>query len=800
MDRTWTMGEGLDRFRDAIKAAGLTPPDAIEPDGELHRFASNGKRGDLAGWYVLHADGIPAGAFGCWRSGLSENWQAEVGRTLTDEERAEYRRRMEESARKREEAEREAHAQARQRAEELWSEAKPATNAHPYLANKRAKAHGLRVAADGRLLVPVRDRGGALHSLQFIAADGEKRFLPGGRMAGGYFAIGKPGAVLCIAEGYATAATIHETTGHPVAVAFNAGNLEAVARTLREKLPSVRLILCADDDAATEGNPGIAKATAAARAVGGLLAVPGFGADRPQGATDFNDLAAHRGPDAVRECIASAKPPEAEAWPEPLPLVGEANTLPYPLDALPGTIGEAVREVVRFVQCPEALAACSALSALSVAGQALANVRRGSGLGGPLSLYLLAVAESGERKTECDKRFSEPLRQWETDERARIKTDLAKSRADLAAWEQECEAVKANIKQARKAGESTEQFRVELEMLEASKPEPVRDPRLLLESETAENLAWTLAKPDGWPSAGLLSSEAGVVFGGHAMKRDSIVQSLALLNKLWSGESLKVGRRTSESFELAGARLTMGLAVQPQTVETFFEESKGLARTTGFAARFLIAWPESTQGTRFYRDPPDGWPGLTAFHARLRELLDKPLALNAEGVLMPPPLDMDPHAFRAWVQFHDGVERELGGFGELSNLKDAASKAAENAARLAGLFHLYERGPNGRISADHFAAAARIVTWHLSEARRFLGGMALPKSVANALKLEAWLVAACRARGEDGITAREVMNRGPNPVRRKADLQAALHELTEAHRAKLEGNAIRVNPALLAQP
>ena len=169
--------------------------------------------------------------------------------------------------------------------------------------------------ADGRLLVPVRDRAGEWLSLQRISADGEKRFLPGGRVSGGYYAIGKARGTVCIAEGFATAATIHEATGHPVAVAFNCGNLEAVARALREKLPKARLILCADDDARTDGNPGLTKATEAARAVGGLLAVPDFGADRPEKATDFNDLAQHRGADAVKACIASAKKPDGRRGP-----------------------------------------------------------------------------------------------------------------------------------------------------------------------------------------------------------------------------------------------------------------------------------------------------------------------------------------------------------------------------------------------------------------------------------------------------------------------------------------------------
>ncbi len=218
--------------------------------------------------------------------------------------------------RKREQAEQAQHEEARQRAAREWNAATPADVSHPYLARKGVQAHGLRVDADGRLLVPVRI-GRELHSLQHISTDGKKLFLFGARVAGGYYAIGKGREVVCVAEGFATAATIHEATGHPVAVAFNCGNLKAVARAVRERFPKARLILCADDDVRTDGNPGLTKSTDAARAVGGLLAVPDFGADRPDKATDFNDLAAHRGADAVKACIASAKEPGGKPWPNP---------------------------------------------------------------------------------------------------------------------------------------------------------------------------------------------------------------------------------------------------------------------------------------------------------------------------------------------------------------------------------------------------------------------------------------------------------------------------------------------------
>jgi putative DNA primase/helicase len=245
-------------FCGAIRAAGLDAPEAVEADGRLHRFASNGKRGDDAGWYVLFGDGIPAGAFGCWRSGIRGTWRADVGRRLTPEEEMAQRERIAKAKLDAEFERKRTANRAATRARQILFASTPASEDHLYLIAKRVKPHGARLyrgnlviremACDGALIVPARDTEGRLSTLEFIAPNGEKRFLPGGRKAGAYFAIGKPNGTICIAEGFATGASIHECAGYAVAVAFDAGNLKAVALFMRQKFPSARLIVCCDND------------------------------------------------------------------------------------------------------------------------------------------------------------------------------------------------------------------------------------------------------------------------------------------------------------------------------------------------------------------------------------------------------------------------------------------------------------------------------------------------------------------------------------------------------------------------
>lgn len=270
------MPDALDQFAAELAARGLLP-DRIEDDGELHRCkVEGGRSGRLDGAYVLHLDGLPAGGFINWRDGLGwQTWCTKRENELSRDERKAWQLHTMTMKAKRAQDEQRRHAEAAQRAAQLLGRCKTATNDHPYLRRKGVNAYGL-YQLRAQLVVPVRDAAGALCSLQFISPEGDKRFLTGGRKRGCYFAIGKPERVLCLAEGYATAASVFEATGYATAVAFDAGNLEPVARALRAKFPRISIIICADDDSETLGNPGVTCALAAARAVGGRVAVPSF--------------------------------------------------------------------------------------------------------------------------------------------------------------------------------------------------------------------------------------------------------------------------------------------------------------------------------------------------------------------------------------------------------------------------------------------------------------------------------------------------------------------------------------------
>ncbi|MDM0051413.1 toprim domain-containing protein [Variovorax sp. J22R115] len=298
------MIDAIQQFRAALAFRGIVPPVEIIADGEFHRCDAAGKIGQHDATYKLHLDGVPAGGFENHRDGLGwQAWKVDIGRPLSAAETEAQRARVDAARRVREQAEEVRHEAAATDASVLWSKSKTAAPNHPYLVKKGVNNYGLRVDG-GDLIVPITDVKGKLTTVQRIDENGEKRFLQYGRKRGSYFGIGNPVGTIYIVEGYATGASVHEATEHAVAVAFDCGNLLPVAKALRARFPEIQIVLAADDDIETEGNPGMTKAREAAKAVGGSVAMPAFGSSRKPGQTDFNDLHQAQGLDAVRKCFA----------------------------------------------------------------------------------------------------------------------------------------------------------------------------------------------------------------------------------------------------------------------------------------------------------------------------------------------------------------------------------------------------------------------------------------------------------------------------------------------------------------
>ena len=309
------------QIADAMQRAGITPPHPIKIDGKLHRFRAGtkgqGGHGDKTGWYVIYPDGIPAGKFGCWRAGIEQNWRAEIGRTLTPVEEMAHAKRLAEAKAARDAEQARSREVAANTVEQIWTQAMPASADHPYLARKGIQPHGARLTGDGRLVVPLYGADGALSSLQYIGHDGGKLYHPGGATGGRFWQIGttdEPGTIF-IAEGFATAATIHEVTGRPCVVAYSASNLVPVCGTIREHFgPQQDLVIVADHDVSGTGQKYADQASAKFGARVVMPPIPGDANDYVQAGHDLAALLMPQPDDWLQSADSLCEQPAPIAW------------------------------------------------------------------------------------------------------------------------------------------------------------------------------------------------------------------------------------------------------------------------------------------------------------------------------------------------------------------------------------------------------------------------------------------------------------------------------------------------------
>ncbi|MBX9706083.1 MAG: DUF3987 domain-containing protein [Gammaproteobacteria bacterium] len=478
-------------------------------------------------------------------------------------------------------------------------------------------------------------------------------------------------------------------------------------------------------------------------------------------------------------------------WPRPIPLVEKSTSTIYPLNALPTIIQNAITGYHQYGQQPLPLIACSALANVSLACQSLANIARDHYLITPVSLYFLTAGGSGERKSAADSVFSNACRRWETAIKNQRAPEILTAKTVHHAWSMEKDGLLTQIKRAIANGDDSHYLKYQLHQVMSQKPEIPIEPMLYFEDATQEALASDLST--GWPSASLWSDEAGIVLGSHSMQGNPL-RFMALLNRLWDGKSFTAHRKTSDNYTLENRRLTLNLMMQPLLLQKIANQVSGIGRQSGFLARCLLAHPESAMGTRFYQEPPTSLEFMTGFEDRIRSCLQQTEALTRLGCHNLPTLSLSPEAKHQWILFFNSLETGLKACGQWVDVKDFASKSAENAARLAALFHLFD-GSEGSINTTHTEQAIEIVNWHLEEARRILAPSSEHFVHQNAKKLMKWIL----SKGLQQTTPRLIQQ--SSPLRYKTQRDRALELLAENHWIRMDKQEnqtlIKVNPHAL---
>ncbi|MCL1629964.1 YfjI family protein [Roseibaca sp. V10] len=403
---------------------------------------------------------------------------------------------------------------------------------------------------------------------------------------------------------------------------------------------------------------------------------------------------------------------ETDFTPEgPQPLVREiAPGAAYPVHAL-GPLRPAVEAVQGMTQAPMAIPAQSALAVASLAVQGFADVETLDGPR-PTSLYAMTVARSGERKSSCDAPFMAELRAYEREQSKAFREDFRAWENEQALWDGARKKILDDSKKTK--GEKHTEVQADLEALGQAPIAPVVPDRTVTEP-TFEGLTKLFAH--GQPSLGLFSDEGGQFLGGHAMKSENRQKTLAAFNDLWQGNPIRRTRSGDGHATQFGRRLAVHLMVQPTVARDFMADP--LAADTGFLPRFLICEPPSTIGTRMQANARRNDKALANFAARLRHILESPLPMDPETrELQPRTLHLTPDARTLLEAFADAIEAAQAPGGSLAHITGTASKAAEQAARIAGVLTLWRDLQAPAVEACDMADAIALAQFYLSEASR----------------------------------------------------------------------------------
>ena len=417
----------------------------------------------------------------------------------------------------------------------------------------------------------------------------------------------------------------------------------------------------------------------------------------------------------------------------PQPLLREiAAPAPYPVAAL-GPLRAAVEAVQGMTLAPIAIPAQSALAVASLAVMAFADVET---LGGnrPLSLYALTIAQSGERKSSCDAPLMAALRAFEKEEAAQQRDTVQSWQNAHALWKGERDRILGEAKAGK--GEKRTAAQADLERLGAEPSAPPNTDRTVTEP-TFEGLTRKFA--EGQSALGLFSDEGGQFLGGFAMNSENRQKTLAALNDLWQGNPIRRTRAGEGALTLFGRRLAVHLMVQPGVARSFMADP--MAGDTGFLPRFLMCEPTSAIGTRMHAHARADTGALAAFGARLRDILETPQPMDPETrELTPRLLPLSAQARAVLIGFADCIEKAQAPGGDLSHVTGYASKAAEQACRIAGVLTLWRNLYAREVTAADMVDAISLADFYLAEAARLSDGAKVSAEIERAEALRKWLV------------------------------------------------------------
>ena len=430
----------------------------------------------------------------------------------------------------------------------------------------------------------------------------------------------------------------------------------------------------------------------------------------------------------------------------------------FPASAL-GPLQEAAEAIQLMTQAPLAICAQSVLATATLAVQAHRDVLLPSGGRAPLTGLFASIAESGERKTTVDRIALKPVYQIEESWRQQREAQMIDYLNNKDAFQVAREHAKKQHKGNRqKIKEALDQI--------GSEPKPPPQPMLLVEDFSPEALVLHLR--DSRSNCGLFSSEGGALVGGHAFSEEKAMQTGSLLNTLWDGGPIRRARVMTGNAFLPGRRCSVHVMMQNIVATKLLGDA--VLEGIGLMARMLVVAPESTVGSRLFRDTASvGTEGLRFYNDRMMSLLTREPRTqpDAPDVLDPAIIELSYDARQMWITFYNATEASLGEGGELQPIRAFGAKLAEHACRLASVLEVFAEPDATSVSAKMMACGIELAKHYACEMLRLRGGAVVPPDLKLADELATWMK---RHGGRCHLAA--IYQKGPHALR---DAKRARH-------------------------
>jgi hypothetical protein len=452
---------------------------------------------------------------------------------------------------------------------------------------------------------------------------------------------------------------------------------------------------------------------------------------------------------------------------EPLPLQADLERgEPYPVDALGEVLGGAAKAIQAQTLAPLGMCCQSVLAVASLAAQGLVKVSVGGRFECPASLFLLALGESGERKSSVDRMASKAVRDYQRSLHDQYINELGAYQAEMQKWRELSPKERA----------------------ESAPPEQPSAPYFLADEPTYEAIVKTLNICR--PSAALLTDEGAAFLSGHSMQSERRIRTTVGIAKLWDGSEISRSRAGDGNIMLYERAFCCYLMIQPALAQKLMLGDADM-NEQGLLARFLITYPESTISTRFIENERETAASheFNKYYSVIKTLLELISFHPITHELDRRTLNLDRTAWRCWINFYNEVEAGQVTDGLYAEIKATASKAPEQAARIASVLHVVEHPNDGLITLDTMQRAITLAKFYLGESLRLFGNGARDEKLSQAGKLaewfrDAWIPGKVKKPERDNpylVTTREVVAGAARIVRKKTAVARELLNILAAH-------------------